>query len=996
MTHGAPKATLLALLSSLCLIQPLFAQRSTLRHFDVADGLPASRVSAITEDSQGFLWIATLEGLGRFDGTRFDTFGPKEGLPRSSPNEVREDRHGRIWVTLNGDGIARLIEAEGTPEKAMFKALRLGTERNENTVNALFFDAADRLWIGTEAGIVRANERPDGALDIELLPDSVTCLKPQAACATSDGEIWFLGGRGLTCVRDGKLETHPLAEASRHEAYLCITSRSPGELLIGDDRTLWSFEVASGKWTRLPLELSTNQGIRALLVDSRGNIWVGTTNGLIRLRAGEQLLYTIDQGLPDNSIRCGIEDRAGRLWFGTWLGGVVQVGRGNMVSWTRSSEMPNPDVSAIVIARDGRVLASTINDGLFDLDQRGAHRLGLELSPTFDRIWGRIVEVPGRGWLLGIDDGVYFSLGARLDLANARKLGATEGCDGVHPMAVSTGGAPGEVIVTENTGRMLRGSIETDGTTRFVEVLKPETRATADTRFSEAMRKCAWSADRTLWIAGRYTLARQAGDSFELIDPTDGLPTTEVRDLCFDRSGGLWVALRHDGVSHCDDSSAPKPHWVQVEALAKESAFSLVANRAGHVFVGTSNGLFELDGSAAVLRHFTRAGGLVNDTVNALAVDDEDRVWVATPAGVTRLDAHASVDRATPPATWIAHVEVDGEPIPIPRRAVRTLGPLQFSAGRDTLLVDFRAPGLASDEPLLFQLRLAGMDSKWSNPQADQQVRFARLAAGDYRLLVRAVLGSSQLTGEPATLEFSIPPPLWARPWFVALAVVLAFGILFALHRVRLRQALALERVRSQIALDLHDELGADLTQVSILAELARRGAPHGSGEALEKVAGLAREMRESLADIVWSVDPRRDRVGDLVARLRQVGNQLVEAGGVEFAFTVDSDRAIESLPIAPAERRGLFLICKESLHNAVKHAQASRIDVELRVHGSQLSIAIRDDGRGFDPEHAHIGHGLRSLRSRAASLGAELTLRSQAGRGTSIDLAYSLRGGPA
>ncbi|MEO6708822.1 MAG: ATP-binding protein, partial [Planctomycetota bacterium] len=168
------------------------------------------------------------------------------------------------------------------------------------------------------------------------------------------------------------------------------------------------------------------------------------------------------------------------------------------------------------------------------------------------------------------------------------------------------------------------------------------------------------------------------------------------------------------------------------------------------------------------------------------------------------------------------------------------------------------------------------------------------------------------------------------------------------------------------------------------------------SGEALEKVAGLAREMRESLADIVWSVDPRRDRVGDLVSRLRQVGNQLVEAGGIEFSLTVESDRPIESLPIAPSERRGLFLIAKESMHNAVKHAQASRIDVELRVQGSSLSIAVRDDGRGFDPEAIHAGHGLRSLRSRATSLGAQLGLRSGSGSGTQVDLALQLRGGPA
>ncbi|HTF88762.1 MAG TPA: two-component regulator propeller domain-containing protein [Planctomycetota bacterium] len=992
MIPGARNPAIGAALSSLCLGLPLFAQRSSLRNFDVADGLPASRVSAIADDGAGFLWITTVEGLGRFDGTRFDVFGAKEGLPRSMPNEVREDGHGRLWVALNGDGIARLTDGE----KSMFESFPIGPSRAENTVNAVYFDADDHLWLGTEAGIAKATERPDGGLDFELLPESVTCLKPQAACSSEDGAIWFVGSQGLARVVAGKVETRPLAEASLYPEYLCIAACSSDELLIGDDRSLWSYAISTATWTRLPLELATNQGVRCLLSDSRKDIWVGTTNGLIRLRGTEQLLYTTDEGLPDNSIRCAFEDRAGRLWFGTWLGGVVQLGRGDMVSWTRSKAMPNPEVTAIEIAGDGRVLASTINDGVFELDSRGVQRLGSELSPTFDRIWGRFFEIPGTGWVVGTDQAVYVCRGARLDLAAARRLGPEEGCADIRPMALVAGCAPGEVIVTENTGRVVRGQVEPDGSARFAEVLRVERGPRSGSSVSDAMRRPACAPDGRMWIAGRYAFARQKGDEFEFFEPTEGLPSTEVRDVHFDRSGRLWVALRHDGLSRCDDPSAEVPRWTRIGGLEVEGCFALAENSAGHMFAGTSNGVFEIDPSGALLRHFTRAGGLVSDTVNALAIDAQDRVWVATPAGVTRLDPRAKFEPTPVPATWLSHVEVDGESIPIPRRAARRLGPLELGPGLDTLLVDFRAPGFATDEPLRFQLQLAGMDADWSKPQTDPQVRFARLAPGDYKLLVRAVLGSSRSAGEPASLEFRIPPPLWRRPWFVACGVVLLGCTLFALHRVKLRQALALERVRSQIALDLHDELGADLTQVAILAELARRDAPVSSGEALEKVAGLAREMRESLADIVWSVDPRRDRVGDLVARLRQVGNQMVEAGGIEFSLTVDSDRPIESLPIAPSERRGLFLIAKESMHNAVKHAQASRIDVELRVHGSDLSIAVRDDGRGFDPEAVHTGHGLRSLRSRAASLGARLGLRSGSGRGTQVDLALHLRGGPA
>ncbi|MCE9595156.1 MAG: hypothetical protein K8S98_13300 [Planctomycetes bacterium] len=974
------------------LAAPLVAQRATVRSFDVGDGLPSNRVSSLFEDSRGFLWIATWEGLARFDGTRFDAFGPEVGLPRCLPNEVREDRRGRIWVALNGEGIARLLDEPSERGHSVFRTFRLGSARRDDTVNALYFDDAERLWLGTESGLARATERADGSLDVEFLADSVACLRPQAACATDGGALWFLGSRGLACVRAGVVETSPLPREPLHPEYLCLAARSAKELLVADDRVLWSFDVATRSWAALPLELAANQGVRALLVDG-DDVWIGTTTGLIRVRAGEPLLYTTDQGLPDNSIRCALRDRAGRLWFGTWLGGVAQFGRSELASWTRSPEMPNPDVTAIAVARDGRIVASTINDGLFALDERGARRFGTGASPLFDRVWTRYAELAGVGWLLCVDDALYVALGAEPDLAHALELGPESGCDGVRPICVLGIDGSNEVVVADASGRLLDGRVEADGRARFTDLLAPDDRRRFDEEHADPIRSLARSSDGTLWLASRYSLARLVGRALEFIEATDGLPTTEVRDLLSDPRGRLWVALRHDGVSRCDEPSARTPKWSHVDALAGEQTFALAAGRDGRVWVGSWRGVHELDEHGAVLRRFTHAGGLASDFVNALAVDAEDRVWVATSGGVTRLDPRAHVEPATPPVAWIARVEVDGEPLALAPRGAREVGPLELDAGHDTLLIAFGAPWLASDEPLLFQLRLAGVDSDWSKPQSERQVRFARLAPGDYRLLVRAVLGSSARAGEPAALSFSIPPPLWRSPWVVALGLALFASLLFAWHRLRLRQALALERVRSQIALDLHDELGADLTQVAILAEVARRETPAAGGDALERVAGLARDMRESLADIVWSVDPRRDKVGDLAVRLRQVGNQLVESGGVEFALAVDSDRAIDALAIAPDERRALYLIAKESLHNAVKHARAKKIDVALRVRGSRLDLAIRDDGRGFDPEHAHTGHGLRSLRSRAASLGANLALRSELDRGTSIELAMTLRG---
>ena len=244
----------------------------------------------------------------------------------------------------------------------------------------------------------------------------------------------------------------------------------------------------------------------------------------------------------------------------------------------------------------------------------------------------------------------------------------------------------------------------------------------------------------------------------------------------------------------------------------------------------------------------------------------------------------------------------------------------------------------------------------------------------------------------PARIEFRVPRPFWAQWWFASLVLGLAAASAYGWHRFRLRQFLALERIRRQIALDLHDDIGSRLSEIAILSEVVKRGADPAAVPLLEQTAQLARGMRESMSDIVWAVDPRKDRLGDLVQRMRQASFNLLGAAGVQIDLTAPAGETLDPIMLAPDRRRHLLLMYKETLTNIARHARAGRVRVVITLEHGDLIQQIEDDGIGFDPDAPSEGHGLRSLRQRALELGGEVTIHSAPGAGTRVRVRVPLR----
>src|SRR5215467_10754069 len=373
-------------------------------------------------------------------------------------------------------------------------------------------------------------------------------------------------------------------------------------------------------------------------------------------------------------------------------------------------------------------------------------------------------------------------------------------------------------------------------------------------------------------------IARYRNGSFTVFSAIDGVPPGLITSIYLDHAGRLWLASARSGLIRVDDPESERPVFVDYTTAQGLSSNSvelspglIVEDLQGHIYVATGKGLDRLDPATGHFRHFTTADGLAPGSFRATFRDPDGGLWFATSAGLSRFTPARDEPPQPPPPILISDLRVAGS-----SRFISALGETDIvlaNLAPDQNQLQFGYIGLsfAPGEMLRYQYMLEGADSDWSAPTGQRSVTY-NLAAGRYRFLVRAINSDGVASSMPASVTFRILPALWARWWFLSLAASgLAFG-LYRFYRYRVARLLELERVRTRIATDLHDDIGSSLSRMAILSEVAKRRMETTEQEAasiLTDIADSARAVVESMSDIVWAIDPRRDDLGNVVFRVR-------------------------------------------------------------------------------------------------------------------------------
>lgn len=925
----------------------------------IEQGLPQNSVTDVCQDAAGYFWVSTFGGLARFDGVNFDVFyvGNRPDLAGSRFLSVAADRNGELWTVVQRVGVLRYTNGH-------FE--HVDVPGGDLTV---FSDWRGEIWVRSTSGLGRM---VDGRFEM------VRAGSTRCALIAPDGTIWVASPEvGLLAVEDGVERVLGDVTATPGRPFVTMAIDREGRLWGGNWRGLWRATDASN--TAFEREVEAGEGIRLLELGSEGELWIGSSTGLLRWSHGR---FDRVRSSTDNSAM--FADARGNLWS-SGPGGGLRLLRPSVLSDATTRLGLNADDVWSVSAGSGEDLLVVQNRMLFDFSSTGCIQQSFDwnvhaaLRDRNGALW-----VAGKGRVLRVENGVH-----------------TEFDD-----AGALGGDNHALFLTSNDELWVgsRGLMRFDGL-KFIAVREGEI---------ENVHCILEDADANgLWVGTQRGLVHVARDGSRLDWTTvaDGLAPGAVRALHRDDRGVLWVATYGGGLSRIEGQQIKS--YSREHGLPDDFLSSILEDETGRLWINSNRGPFVAEryaldqvasGTRSRVECITFSRGEGSREANggnqpAASVDDLGRLWFPNIEGL----GVASPD----------DLRLDEAPPEIILEGVAL-------SDHRALHVEFAALGFSWPARVLAQYRLIGFEPQWVDSRGLRELDFSYLPPGDYELQLRARNGFGPWSST-VSHAFEVPSRYY-ETWIFRVFVVLAIGAAVSaigfvrLRRVRAhadrlrevyrgrdeaRQALSRSReelrrlsrlLLSQqedqlrtVSAELHDDICQRIAALAIQMEtLERRLDP-----ALQSQAGGLTplvQQAQQLAGDVQMLSRRLHPIGlgtlGMGEALRQECNALQRRTSLTTRFedSVASDEVPEGLAVAAVR------IAQEAMHNIEKHADASEVRVHTEVASGRFLLSIIDDGVGFDlGARGMQGLGLVTMRERAAAVGGSLEVTSRSGSGTAV-----------
>ncbi len=1023
------------------------AEQLPITTFTTTNGLAQDRVKKIVRDSRGYLWFCTADGLSRFDGYSFTTYGTDQGLPHQSMNDLLEAQDGIYWVATNGGGVGRFDPAVKSEfvfgsgvtrsqqlTRQLFVSIPVGDESPTNRVNVVFQSQDGRIWAGSDKGLFVLVETPATRTFqlVDLRPDlpATAFLQIWAIVEDTDGSLWIGTSHGLTRLfQDGHIIVYQLPPPAADVVVWSVLKDRDGRIWVGSNRGVSVIippaESAMGSPTRLsikpvtPLTLSSqtknfilpatqpngltfakenglpDSVVRSLFQASDGTIWIGTRTGAAMFCTGQLQQCVGAAPITNQLILTLAEDSAHNLWLGTETSGAFRIAHDGFSAFTKDDGLEDPEIRTVLLDPAGRVVG--IGNGMLQVLTGQRFTTVRPLMPADENKDGKTRY---RAFLLD-HTGVWWAATTKA-LYRFPKVDTTESLAAARPTKICSTddglALPSLLKLVEdqdgNLWILMTGQQPLARWERATEKLHIFSEFDGVPAYSTPSALCQDKAGN-IWVGLRENgLMRYRQGQFERFTRNDGVPGFEIRSLYLDESGRLWIGSTAEGAARIDHPEHLRPvaiRYTTRQGLTSDIVRSISADLHGDIYLGTARGVDRLDPHTNRISHYTIADGLNGSEIEASVCDRDGAIWFATRTGLSRYRPPSNTAPAVAQVS-ITGLKISGKPKSLLEFGETEVSNLNLDSDQNNVQIEFSGLSFAVGDDGLFQYRLDDTDDDWSPPTRQRSVTLANLSPGSYRFEVRAVSASNRLSSQPAVIQFVIQPPLWQRWWFLLLLASIPALVAYGVHSYRLAQVLERERLRMRIAADLHDEVGAHLSQVAILSEVIRQKAGGMGDQVDDLLSRMARNSIEAvntMSDIVWAINPQKDRRKDLVRRMRQLAGELLSASDIRFRLEATESGAEKKMP--PDTRRQIYLIFKESLNNIVRHASCTEVQIEFRVQASQIVLQVTDNGKGFEQRLAGDGNGLTNMRRRAESLGGELIIETSPNQGTTVRLTAQL-----
>jgi ligand-binding sensor domain-containing protein/signal transduction histidine kinase len=969
------------------------------RVWHVEHGLPRNIVQSIAQTPDGYLWIGTQSGLARFDGEQFEWVE----LPSSNAssqqyiNDLCVTRDGELWIATGGRGL--FAYKNGKLEQ------HLPNELNQVILSLVETPEGD-LLCGTRRGLLRYREGT-----FSLIGD------PNAPHLSAKQRIAVNTIRSIAADPKGN--------------YLIAV---PGEILELSGSEACSKQDMSN--------VNSDAFIRAIFSEPDGTIWIGSNAGLTQWKNGSITHYNKANGLPDNTVNTIYRDRANNLWIGTY-GGICRFVNGNFVITTGDDGEPFDQILCFFEDRENNLWAGG-KDGVCQLNQRQFYTLttrhGLShnnvISVQEDKQKTLWVGTWGGG-LQALRDGKIesFSTQHTPELKSDLVLGLQSAKDNTLWFSTDYDGGLYRIIgsqllrfpPTPGFTNVIRALVEDDDKKMWIGTVgggvwsldgkKLAHYGKKEGITNNAIRCLCRASDDSMWVGTEGGLFHYQNKRFTAYGKEDGLSDGFILSLYEDRNKTLWIGTSEGGLNCFRDGKFKS--YTTRDGLLDNAVLEIIEDNLETLWMTSFRGISAIkrkdiemfdrhEVSHLAPRHFNKDDGMsssicISSAKPAACKSSDGKLWFATTKGLCVTDPTLKVPRneAIPPVLLRSLIAGKQE-LPLDKSP-------RIEAGHNDLEFHYIALSYQDPERNSFKYKLEGFDADWIDARERKVAYYNNLGPGDYVFHVIASNNDGVWNNKGAQIAFVLLPHVWQTWWFKSAAVMLSLSLVGFSARVftkrrmqrRLRfveQQHAIEKERSRIAQDMHDEVGAKLTKITFLGSVAKQrlGSRDEAEVQIERISQTARELIGSLDEIVWAVDPKNDTLENFANYLCRYASEFFENSSVLCELQIPTE--LPHVSVTADVRHNLILAVKESLNNALKHANATKVVVRLSAMATHIDVVVHDNGTGLpvpDPSELatkRSGNGLRNMQDRLHSVGGTCRIESSVGGGTVVTFVVHLK----
>ncbi len=955
-----------------------FAQQYPFVYYTPKDGLVNSRVRSIKQDSKGRMLFITYGGLSIYDGTRFTNYGLGDGLANELVNDVVEISPDSFLVATNVPKLNTLVHG------------RIGTYHTTDNFYPIinrFFKSNDGNWyVAADEGLflfrdkrfihlpLLNKERKDVGYYLDRILEwgnffLITLWNPERK------EKLILYDRLSKRVLDIDTKNKIINYAADREGRIWIT-------LAEDVMLIDTMALLKGKINFQPMPAEYKgivQKSSFIFFDAQNNMWFYNRNGILKISPKfHKQVFTTQQGLQATNLSDLFVDREGIAWFATDGNGIIKLKNDN-ITFLNST---------------GRSQAFTTiankNDTIWLFSSNTIYRIYQDEFKSFV-LTGKKMNAAN---LYIRDQKIYLSDDNKLlCIKNKNKQGSY-----YHPLSIldNTGQniSLGNGLIDEN-GNIIQYARKNDSL--FLLLVYKENKLIYETSISYMVDQIICDKEGRLWLATRnnhlMVFAIHPEQPFQYLqllkEYTSELPEINPRCITLDTSDNVWIGTRYNGVNKLEFDGLKLRKVTEFSTqngLTDNFVYSINCDENNTIWVGTQTGLDKIfqkngrfiTGNVSKNNNFFQA-------IRKIAITKNNTVWALTGEGsILKISPESSYNFSSNPHFLFTSIQVNNQSYSDSLSI--------FSYWQNNFSFNVAALSFIDEKAIIYSYLLEGSgNNSWSRPSNNSNFNFINLSPGHYVLKVKSEFPEAVYPPRVISYSFTIRPPWWQTWWFIIIIGLLSAGLLISIirfyyrrklekQRVFLEKQQAIEKERTRIATDMHDDLGAGLSRIKFLSETIglKKQQKIPFEEDISKIREYSHEMIDKMGEIVWALNEKNDSLSDLISYTRSYTAEYLAQSGI--SCTIDSPESLPANFVSGEFRRNIFLSIKEILHNIVKHSQANHVDISIQTdHG--LYINIKDDGIGFDRDKIRpYRNGLINIGKRMKEIGGIMEIQTTNG----------------